>query len=218
MQSHVVMSILARPAAIATTVSSLLGRSKNLRKKYSSAASIDEVIRSHFKPIPGQTKALDLGCGETPRNPFQATELFGVDRRKDLGIRIKQADLSIDPIPFEDNTFQYCTAFDFLEHIPKISWPNGKAKNSFFEVMNEIYRVLKPGGLFMHSTPAFPSKEAFQDPTHVNIITEDTIPDYFCRPNNWGRGYGIGFEGDFELIDQKWVGGIWVVGMMRAIK
>ena len=37
--------------------------------------------------------------------------------------------------------------------------------------MNEIYRVLKPGEMLLHFTPAYPSKEAFQDPTYVNIIT-----------------------------------------------
>ena len=68
----------------------------------------------------------------------------------------------------------------------------------------------------MHSTPAFPSKEVFQDPTHVNIITEDTLPLYFCEPCNWAKGYG--FNGSFELIEQRWVYSEWLVGIMRALK
>ena len=45
--------------------------------------------------------------------------------------------------------------------------------------MNEIYRVIEPDGYFLHFSP-YPAKQSFQDPTHVNIITEETFPDYFC--------------------------------------
>ena len=204
--------------SLAKAISALANQSRNLKRKYPSAASKDEIIRRYRSSRLTKSISLDLGCGDNPKNPFLAKQLFAVDRRVNLGENIFQADLSVDPIPFDSNTFDYCTAFDFLEHIPRISWPLGKARNSLFELMNEIHRVLKPGGIFLHSTPAFPSKEAFQDPTHVNIITEDTMPDYFCMPNNWGKGYDIGFQGEFELLEQAWVDNIWIVGVMRAIK
>ena len=154
----------------------------------------------HYTPTATDTLSLDLGCGSNPRNPFQATKSFGVDIRGDLEGNISQADLSTDPIPFEDNKFDFCTAFVFIEHIPRISYPQGKSRLAFLELMNEMHRVLKPGGLFLHSTPSFPSKEAFQDPTHVNFITEDTMPNYFCEPNNFSKNLGYGFNGSFELI------------------
>ena len=31
----------------------------------------------------GSTQSLDLGCGKTPRNPFLAQTVFGVDTRPD---------------------------------------------------------------------------------------------------------------------------------------
>jgi hypothetical protein len=68
--------------------------------------------------------------------------------------------------------------------------------------MNEIYRVLKIGGTFASFTPAFPKEAAWRDPTHVNIITEQTFPLYFDDKNRWGKDYG--FIGSFEIIDQKW--------------
>ena len=198
--------------------SSLFNQSRNLRKKYLPASSADELINRHYTPTSSKTLSLDLGCGRNPRNPFQATKSLGVDIRGDLEGDISQADLSIESIPFSDNTFDFCTAFDFLEHIPKSSYPQGKQRFAFLELMNEIYRVLKPGGMFLHSTPAFPSKQAFQDPTHVNIITEDTMPKYFCEPKNWAKYIGYGFNGNFELIEQRWVRHIWVTGIMRALK
>ena len=204
--------------SIETVFSSLLGQSINLTKKYPPGASADELVNRHYTPTSSQTLSLDLGCGSNPRNPFQATKSFGVDIRGDLEGNISQADLSIEAIPFCDSTFDFCTAFDFIEHIPRSSYPQGKARLAFLELMNEIHRVLKPGGMLLHSTPAFPSKEAFQDPTHVNIITEDTMPNYFCEPSNWAKHLGYGFNGSFELIEQRWVSNIWLIGIMRALK
>jgi hypothetical protein len=41
--------------------------------------------------------------------------------------------------------------------------------------MNEIWRVLRPRGQFYAETPAYPFPTAFSDPTHVNVITPDTV-------------------------------------------
>lgn len=149
------------------------------------------------------TRSLDLGCGSNPKNPFNADEIFGIDVREDLDANIKRADLVIDPIPFEDEAFEYVTAHDFLEHIPRIIYAPSR-RNAFVEVMNEVYRVLKVGGLFMSITPAYPHAEAFRDPTHVNIITEQTFPAYFDNVNRWASGYG--FKGAFLIRLQEWRG------------
>lgn len=157
------------------------------------------------------TKTLDLGCGNIPRNDFGATEMYGVDLISHDNPNVKVADLAIEPIPFEDNTFDYVTGYDFLEHIPVLVYNNGVRKNSFIDLMSEIYRVLKPGGIGYFATPAYPHKEAFMDPTHVNFITEHTL-QYFCYPspytNWWSQLEGCqnyyGFKGQFAAIEQKW--------------
>lgn len=151
----------------------------------------------------GMTRTLDLGCGGNPRNPFGADEVFGVDVRDDLGAQIRRADLAVEPIPFADESFEWVTAHDFIEHIPRVVYLPQR-RNSFVELMNEIYRVLKFGGLFMSVTPAYPHGEAFQDPTHVNIITEMTFPAYFDDVNRWAAGYG--FRGAFHMRLQEWRG------------
>jgi hypothetical protein len=69
--------------------------------------------------------------------------------------------------------------------------------------MSEIWRVLKFNGKFLSFTPAFPSEAAFTDPTHVNIITEQTY-NYFDAQNNWAKMYG--FKGAFIIQDQHWDG------------
>jgi SAM-dependent methyltransferase len=147
------------------------------------------------------TKTLDLGCGLKPRNPFNADELFGIDIRPNENQNIKVTDLAIEAIPFPENHFDYVSAYDFIEHIPRVIY-NPSRRFCFIELMNEIYRVLKIGGTFASFTPAFPKEAAFVDPTHVNIITENTFPLYFDNKNRWGKDYG--FIGSFEIIDQKW--------------
>lgn len=149
------------------------------------------------------TKSLDLGCGLQPKNPFNAQEVYGIDVRDDAEAHIVKADLVIEPIPFPDYSFDYVTAHDFLEHVPRLIYLPQR-RNAFVEVMNEIHRVLKPGGVFMSFTPAFPHGPAFRDPTHVNIITEETFPLYFDDKVRWASMYG--FRGSFQILSQEWRG------------
>ncbi len=153
------------------------------------------------------TRHLDLGCGNTPRNPYKRDLLYGVDVKsvsmhKDYVI--KKANLAIEKIPFEDNFFDSVSAYDLLEHIPRTLMASDQKDLvfSFVELMNEIWRVLKPGGMFYAVTPAYPRSEAFTDPTHVNIITGRTH-HYFTEPHCGARAYG--FKGCFKVKRVKWV-------------
>jgi SAM-dependent methyltransferase len=154
-------------------------------------------------------KTLDLGCGTHPRNPYGVEEVFGVDIR-DLGGNIRAANLALDPIPYGDESFEYVTAHDFIEHIPRMLtiWNPQTSKNEtilpFVRLMNEVWRVLKMGGVFYSRTPAYPHADAFQDPTHVNIISEQTFPLYFN--DHYPVAHIYGFEGGFKLAGQEWDG------------
>jgi len=153
------------------------------------------------------TKHLDLGCGSVPRNPYQRDEMYAVDLVVPEGsdpLRFRKANLSLEPIPFPDNTFDSVSAFDFFEHVPRIlnKTENGRGTRfPFIELMDEIHRVLQPGGHLYALTPAYPSPEAFQDPTHVNTITDGTWR-YFCGEAPMARMYGFG--GTFQLLRNEW--------------
>jgi len=146
-----------------------------------------------------ESNTLDLGCGTQARNPFNAKTIFGIDIREDLARNIKYADLTTEPIPYADDHFDYVTAFDFLEHIPRIIYtPNRQFP--FILLMNEIWRVLKPNGLFLSHTPIYPYTEVFRDPTHVNIFTHETFPFYFDDKIRAAEMYG--FTGSFKIVGQ----------------
>ncbi|WP_019867363.1 methyltransferase domain-containing protein [Methylovulum miyakonense] len=156
---------------------------------------------------------LDIGSGPEPKNPFNADKVYGADLRENKEKGVVFSDFSSGYLPFANDSFDYITAYDVLEHIQRVSIVNGVTHFPFIQLINEIFRVLKPNGIFFNSQPCFPSKEAFQDPTHVNIMTEDTLYLYFCKPA-WARIYG--FEGSFEMINDGWVRGSYFSFMKKS--
>jgi len=147
---------------------------------------------------------LDIGCGSKPRNPFNCTTTYGVDiiAQKPVNFHYINCNVTLEPLPFEDDFFDSVSAFDFLEHVPRTAIDNGQTTFPFIRLMNEIHRVLKPGGIFYAITPGYPREEAFADPTHVNFITKKTH-SYFTSPRYNARMYG--FTGEFDKKQVKWV-------------
>lgn len=150
---------------------------------------------------------LDLGCGKRPRNPYRRSRVCGVDIRAISStddFEFRSANVSVEPIPYPDHEFGSISAFDFIEHVPRILRTSDGLSTvfPFIGLMNEAWRVLAHGGRLYAVTPAYPNPEAFQDPTHVNIITERTH-EYFCGENPLGRMYG--FNGHFIARRAEWV-------------
>jgi SAM-dependent methyltransferase len=101
---------------------------------------------------------LDLGCGSGGNLPlseaFAASFTVGIDvsqmaisiaHRKKPGAILVRADLN-NPLPFDDGVFDVATVFNVLYH----EWVKNDA-----EVIVEISRVLRPGGVFFITEPAF---------------------------------------------------------------
>jgi SAM-dependent methyltransferase len=154
------------------------------------------------------TRHLDLGCGLSPRNPFNRDQVFGCDIRDigdevgKIGFEYRKVNLVMQAIPFPDSYFDSISAFDFFEHVPRqLILPSGEGRNPFIELMNEIHRVLGPGGRLLALTPAYPHPAVFTDPTHVNFITEDTHA-YFVGEEPGAAMYG--FNGRFDAVNVGW--------------
>ena len=150
---------------------------------------------------------LDMGCGLNARNPFNAKKLIGGDilPQSQVGSQLDFEYIKIDStgkIPLPNESVNSISGFDFLEHLPRGS---SIETNLFIKFMNEAFRVLTNAGILILITPAYPSSAAFQDPTHVNYITEQTV-QYFVGNNPDATNLGYGFIGQFELITQEWVG------------
>lgn len=161
--------------------------------------------------------SVDLGCGSRLRNPFCCHGAIGLDLHEDSCNNVISCDLASGLIPLPDSSADVVTAYDLIEHIPRyIQGPHGP-EFPFLRLMNEVHRILKPNGLFFSKTPAYPFPEAFMDSTHVNIITEETFPKYFCSigVGDFPEASRYGFNGNFLMVKQRWWGGAWLLTLMR---
>lgn len=158
-------------------------------------------FKKSFEPPEGLSIHLDLGCGARPRNSFEASQVIGVDvATPDFDFCVPNYSFVAVEIgaklPFPDSFFDSVSAFDFIEHIPRISHLQGETA-TYLQYLNEIYRVTKPGGLFLAFTPRFPHPAAVADPTHVNFVTKDSI-NYIAGPA-YAKKLNYGLTADFEV-------------------
>ncbi|MBK1989592.1 methyltransferase domain-containing protein [Sphaerospermopsis aphanizomenoides BCCUSP55] len=126
-------------------------------------------------------KVLDIGCG---RNKLANS--VGMDFLDLPGVDIV-ADLN-QPLPIADEEFEVVHANQVLEHIENI-----------IDLVYEVHRILKPGGIFIAHTPYFRSSWAHIDPTHIRCFTIKTL-NYFCKNTYEYKNYRFREEG-FEKIE-----------------
>jgi predicted SAM-dependent methyltransferase len=130
---------------------------------------------------------INLGCGQVKLDGY-----INIDNNPDM-----KPDLLCNVIEgfpfFEDGIIEEVRAYDFLEHIP--------AGKSVIKVMEEIYRVLKPGGKFESSTPdAQYGQAAFQDPTHISFWVQNSWLYYSDRA--YSSLYGIKAHFKIQLMER----------------
>jgi len=74
-------------------------------------------------------------------NPMGCMEEF-VERFNRFGIAWERGILGNGRLPFPDETFEFVSSFDVIEHLPSPS-----------DLLIEAHRLLKPGGILVVSTP-----------------------------------------------------------------
>ena len=113
-----------------------------------------EIIRLLKKHASGAQSLLDVGCwtGEATlcyAQTIGATEISGVEifdhaalAAESKGIRVRRLNLEAEPLPIAKETVDVVVCNQVFEHLKNI-----------FSPMDEIARVLKPGGVFIISVP-----------------------------------------------------------------
>ena len=112
----------------------------------------DNLFRDRvLKRITKSSRVLDFGAGRGKLEQMNFKSLAGfiagIDVEKDVLENphldeAKLLDLSTNRIPYDDESFDLVFADNVMEHVPNPAI-----------VLREIYRVLKPGGIFLAKTP-----------------------------------------------------------------
>lgn len=101
--------------------------------------------------------------------------------------------------PWEDGSVDEIEAYDIIEHLP----------NKIF-TMNELWRVLKPGGIVHIKVPTTDGVGAFSDPTHVSFWNRSSFwyyTDGDAHRVRFGKAYGV--EARFGVVFEHvhhWMG------------
>jgi len=106
-----------------------------------------------------------------------------------------------DGLPFHDNQLDEVHAYDVMEHLGS----PGDYK-AFFRDFGEVYRVLKPYGLFCGITPHWNGPWAWNDPGHRRVISLHTLQ--FLSQEMYKTQVGVTavtdyrhiWKGDFRLV------------------
>ena len=118
--------------------------------------SIDRILDkvaalAHARVMATNAKALDVGAGTGALIPRLKAVLPGVEisacdyldsLMEEPGQRVDLVDLSREPLPYASDTFDLVTCTEVVEHLE-----NDR------QLAREIFRVTKPGGVAIFSTP-----------------------------------------------------------------
>ena len=138
---------------------------------------------------------LDIGCGEAKQPGF-----VGLDYRKVPGVDVVH-DVEKFPWPLPNDCASLAMASHLVEHI-------NPAGGVFINFMDEVWRILKPGGTFLISTPYAGSFGYWQDPTHCNPCNEATWA-YFDPLTRDEAGNLIGLYNIYKVKPWKIVENLW---------
>ena len=125
---------------------------------------------------------LDFGCGQKPyENLFPNVSTYvGVDiQESGHDHTSSKVDVFWDgkTLPFKDGSFDNVLAFEVLEHVFEVE-----------NAINEIHRVLKPGGGLLVSTPF--------------MYREHEAPFDSARYTSWGMNHLLG-KSKFQVLAQR---------------
>jgi SAM-dependent methyltransferase len=138
------------------------------------------------------TRVLDVGCGISTVLHFVQGERHGIDPLaedyKKLYAYPKEIDVGKaygESVPFVDNYFDVVFCSNAIDHVTDPS-----------KVIEEIHRVLKPGGFFVFTAEVFPDKRK-RDPAHPHCLLRDDVYHLL------GNGFKIILDKDSVWIGMR---------------
>ncbi|MGA1871581.1 MAG: class I SAM-dependent methyltransferase [bacterium] len=127
---------------------------------------------------------LNLGCCNTLLPGFVNVDIIPAP-----GVMV--ADLR-KPWPWQDNSVNHVHAWDIIEHLP----------DKIF-TMNELWRVLQPGGKVEIIVPTTEGSGAWQDPTHASFWNRRSFLYYEAgNPYRERFAHYYGIQAKFTVMQE----------------
>jgi SAM-dependent methyltransferase len=149
----------------------------------SSRHYLEAFIKANARSLPPKARLLDAGSGEGMYRPFfshveyESADFCKVD--KTYGAVTYECDLAA--IPVENSRYDAVLCTQVMEHLPEPQ-----------KVLEEFYRVLKPGGRLWISAPLY--------------FEEHEIPHDYYRYTRYGLTHRVRSAG-FEVLSVDWLEG-----------
>jgi SAM-dependent methyltransferase len=120
---------------------------------------------------------LDIGCGLYPFFLLNTVffEKHGLDKvheNREYDQRLKVSNYDIETgcnIPYEDNIFSVITMLAVVEHIES---------HKIAKVFSEVHRIMKPGGVFIITTPAAWTDSLLRMMAKLRILSAEEINEH----------------------------------------
>lgn len=111
-------------------------------------------------------RKLNVGCGPDIRPASEGWVNMDIAPLKGVDV---VHDLLSFPWPFEANSFDHVFMSHVMEHVPHYVG-HKDSKDGFILTIEEIHRILKPGGTLEILSPHPDSPDVWADPTHTRVI------------------------------------------------
>jgi SAM-dependent methyltransferase len=125
----------------------------------------------------GRPAVFDLGCGA-----HKTEGAFGIDSVRLAGVDLVH-DLEARPYPLHDDCADEVVLNHVLEHFADP-----------LPVMEEVWRIVRPGGRVLIRTPHYSGRYAWNDPTHRRAFTSESF-HYFGE-----NGYSYYTPARFRVV------------------
>jgi SAM-dependent methyltransferase len=124
---------------------------------------------------------LNLGCGRDIRLGYINLDMLPLE-----GVDVVH-DLNVPPLPFKEDLFDEINCQNIIEHL-----------DNFLPFMEDVWRILRHGGLINILTAHCSGPQAFSDPTHRSFFSYNSFR-YFTRD------YTFNFYSKvrFEIVERK---------------
>lgn len=157
----------------------------------------EEQERAKPKWEPGPE--LLLGCGHSrfkvlipPGGSPEWHELTTLDRNPDVKPDVEWNMDWEEGFPFKENKFTEIHAYEVLEHLG--AQGNWKA---FFDLFDNLWGILRPGGYLLGSVPAWDSEAAWGDPSHRRVLPPMAFA--MLSQEEYRKQVGITMMSDFRF-------------------